>query len=115
MTEKTKIYGGLAIVLVLIGIIGFITVPLIENMGMQNVPLAMLFAILLMAGMGLLLAFFWRGVPLKNHGKSRWLILLLVAAFYAIIYHIPTLWFLSIAPLIMPFLGFWFARRFFNW
>lgn len=115
MTEKNKIFVGLIIVLAIIAITGFFAIPVINEIESSLIILAMLFAILFMLGCGILLAVLWKGINLKNHGKSRWLILLIVAALYAVIYFIPSLWFLSIAPLILPFLGFWFARRFFNW
>jgi len=115
MTEKNKIFVGLAIVLAIIAIAGFFAIPAINGIESSFIIFAMLLAILFMLGCGILLAALWKGINLKNHGNSRWLIFIIVAALYVVIYFIPSMWFLSIAPLVLPFLGFWFARRFFNW
>jgi hypothetical protein len=115
MTDQNKLYIGLGIVLLYIAIVAGISMPYINQIESNTIIVVMLAAILFMLSSGMLLAYLWKGIVLKDHGYSRWLILFVVLAFYVFIYFMPALWFLSITPLIMPFMGFWFARRFFNW
>lgn len=115
MTNSKKIYLGIGLVLLYILIVGLVSIPYINAIESSAIVLAMLFAIVFMVSTGVLLAYLWKGVNLQENGNKRWLIFIIVFALFGYIVFVEAFWFLALGPLVMPFMGFWFARRFFDW
>jgi|GEM_PF-1022674 len=119
MNEQNKLYIGLGITLLYITLVSALCSPFISSMPDDYFPLLLLGVILFILSSGILLAYTWKGIDLKKQKNRRWIILFLIPALYIALYvaqfNIPQLVLMAPAPIVLPFLGFWFARRFFEW
>ncbi|MGQ3012448.1 MAG: hypothetical protein ACT6QS_01965 [Flavobacteriales bacterium] len=116
MSDQNRLYLGIGIALLYVTVISAIFTPLINHRTTDSYfPLILLGVILFVLSSGILLAYTWKGIDLKKQKNRRWLIVFLIIALYIALFNVPSLILLAPAPLILPFLGFWFARRFFEW
>lgn len=119
MSNQNKLYMGLGITLLYIALVSILCAPFIATLPDGYFPLVLLGVILFILSCGILLAYTWKGIDLKKQNNRRWIILFLIPALYIALYaarfQIPQLLLMAPGPIVLPFLGFWFARRFFEW